>query len=220
MNIVLFGPPASGKGTQAEFLEQELGLKHINAGKLLRREIAEKTDLGKKIKGIIEQGKLIDDELAAGIVEREVRGYIAEVEGFVFDGFPRTVKQAKILEKLLKGYKKEIDVVIDLFVDEKTIVGRISSRRNCAGCGASYNLVTNPPKRKDKCDDCGGELYIRKDDTAEAVRERIREYNERTKPLEEFYKGKGLLLRVDGSQSIERVAEEVRKALKKRFTST
>lgn len=207
MNLVIIGPPGSGKGTQASRIARELGLIHLAPGDIFREFASRGTELGKRIRGYLEKGELVPDE----IVNSVIKGKLSEVgrKGFILDGYPRTVNQAICLEKILSELGLRLDAVILLEVSEEEVVKRISLRRVCLKCGAVYHLINNPPKSPGKCDRCGGMLYQREDDREEVVRERIRVYEERTKPVIKYYEDKGLLIRVDGSKGIYEVHEEI-----------
>lgn len=209
MKIVLLGPPGAGKGTQALFIKEKFGIPQISTGDILREAVAKKTELGVKAKRYMEKGLLVPDQLVIALVkERLDRGDCKN--GFLLDGFPRTVAQAEALESFAK-----IDKVVSLEVEDEVLVKRLTSRRSCRVCGAVYNLLTNPPKEPDRCDGCGGELYQREDDNQETVRERLRTYKKETEPLMDFYKKKGILLSVDGNRDIQEIAKEILERLEK-----
>jgi len=209
LKIVLLGPPGAGKGTQALFIKEKFGIPQISTGDILREAVAKKTELGVKAKRYMEKGLLVPDQLVIALVkERLDRGDCKN--GFLLDGFPRTVAQAEALESFAK-----IDKVVSLEVEDEVLVKRLTSRRSCRVCGAVYNLLTNPPKEPDRCDGCGGELYQREDDNQETVRERLRTYKKETEPLMDFYKKKGILLSVDGNRDIQEIAKEILERLEK-----
>ena len=208
MNLILLGAPGAGKGTQAELLVKKLSIPAISTGNMLREAIANGTDLGKKAKEYMDEGNLVPDDLILGIVaERVSRPDCAR--GFILDGVPRTLAQAEALED--RGVK--IDHVISIEVDDSEIERRMTGRRVCAKCGASYHVSANPPKTEGVCDACGGELTIRKDDAPETVRKRLQVYHSTTEVLKDFYGKLGRLCIVNGSQSIEDANRDILKAI-------
>ena len=208
MNLILLGAPGAGKGTQAELLVKKLSIPAISTGNMLREAIANGTALGKKAKEYMDEGNLVPDDLILGIVaERVSRPDCAR--GFILDGVPRTLAQAEALEA--RGVK--IDHVISIEVDDSEIERRMTGRRVCAKCGASYHVSANPPKVEGVCDDCGGELTIRKDDAPETVRKRLQVYHSTTEVLKDFYGKLGRLCIVNGSQSIEDANRDILKAI-------
>ena len=206
LKIVLLGPPGSGKGTQAERLCAEMKFTKISTGDLLREAVRLGTPLGKQAKEFMESGKLVPDELVIGLIQEKLESIKGPV---LLDGFPRSLEQARRLDSLAK-----IDLAVDIGVNEDKLVNRITKRRSCKGCGAVFHLVYNPPKHEGKCDKCGGELYLRADDTEQTVRERLRTYNEKTLPLAKYYEQKGILRSVDGEGDIPVVYERIVKVLK------
>ncbi|MCD6141660.1 adenylate kinase [Candidatus Acetothermia bacterium] len=187
--IILLGPPGAGKGTQAKRIVEKTGLLHLSTGDILRDEVARGTELGKQAKAYMDRGDLVPDELIIGMI----RGRIENADGFILDGFPRTVAQAEALEQITP-----VDVVIDIELERDEVIRRLSSRRVCRNCGRIYNLISNPPKVDGKCDACGGELYQRDDDRPEVIENRYDVYTSSTAPLIEFYRSRGLLVEVDG----------------------
>ena len=208
MNLILLGAPGAGKGTQAELLVKQLGIPAISTGNMLREAMANGTELGKKAKKYMDEGALVPDELILGIVADRVAQPDCE-KGFILDGVPRTLAQAEALEA--KGVK--IDHVISIEVDDSEIESRMTGRRVCGKCGASYHIAANPPKTAGVCDLCGGELVIRKDDAPETVRKRLEVYHASTEVLKDFYAKLGRLRTVNGSQSIEKANEDILKAI-------
>ena len=208
MNLILLGAPGAGKGTQAELLVNKLSIPAISTGNMLREAIAKGTELGKKAKQYMDEGALVPDELILGIVADRVAQPDCR-NGFILDGVPCTLAQAEAREA--KGVR--IDHVISIEVDDKEIEGRMTGRRVCAKCGASYHVVANPPKTEGVCDLCGGELVIRKDDAPETVRHRLEVYHASTEVLKDFYGKLGRLRTVNGSQSIEGANEEILRAI-------
>ena len=208
MNLILLGAPGAGKGTQAELLVKKLSIPAISTGNMLREAIANGTDLGKKAKEYMDEGNLVPDDLILGIVaERVSRPDCAR--GFILDGVPRTLAQAEALED--RGVK--IDHVISIEVDDSEIESRMTGRRVCGKCGASYHITANPPKVEGVCDACGGPLSIRKDDAPETVRKRLQVYHSTTEVLKDFYGKLGRLCIVNGSQSIEDANRDILKAI-------
>ena len=208
MNLILLGAPGAGKGTQAELLVNKLSIPAISTGNMLREAIANGTDLGKKAKQYMDEGNLVPDELILGIVaDRVAQDDCAK--GFILDGVPRTLAQAEALEA--KGVR--IDHVVSIEVDDSEIEGRMTGRRVCGKCGASYHIVANPPKTEGVCDACGSALVIRKDDAPETVRKRLQVYHATTEVLKDFYEKLGRLRMVNGSQSIEGANEDILKAI-------
>ena len=208
MNLILLGAPGAGKGTQAELLVKKLSIPAISTGNMLREAIANGTELGKKAKQFMDEGTLVPDELILGIIgDRVAQDDCAN--GFILDGVPRTLAQAEALEA--KGIR--IDHVVSIEVDDSVIEGRMTGRRVCGKCGASYHVVANPPKVEGVCDSCGSELVIRKDDKPETVRKRLEVYHATTEVLKDFYGKLGRLCIVNGDQSIEGANEEILKAI-------
>ena len=208
MNLILLGAPGAGKGTQAELLVQKLSIPAISTGNMLREAMANGTELGKKAKQYMDEGSLVPDELILGIVADRVAQPDCQ-NGFILDGVPRTLAQAVALD--MRGVK--IDHVVSIEVDDSEIEGRMTGRRVCGKCGASYHIVANPPKMEGVCDACGSDLVIRKDDAPETVRKRLQVYHATTEVLKDFYGKLGRLRLVNGSQSIEGANEDILKAI-------
>ena len=208
MNLILLGAPGAGKGTQAELLTERLSIPAISTGNMLREAMANGTELGKKVKQYMDEGSLVPDELILGIVADRVAQPDCS-NGFILDGMPRTLAQAEALENL--GVR--IDPVVSIEVDDAVIEGRMTGRRVCPKCGASYHIVANPPKMDGICNACGTELTIRKDDAPETVRKRLEVYHASTEILKDFYGKLGRLRLVNGSQSIEGANEDILKAI-------
>ena len=208
MNLILLGAPGAGKGTQAELLVKKLAIPAISTGNMLREAMANGTELGKKAKQYMDEGSLVPDELILGIVADRVSQPDCQ-KGFILDGVPRTLAQAEALEA--KGVK--IDHVVSIEVDDAQIEGRMTGRRVCSKCGASYHVVANSPKSEGICDACGGELIVRKDDKPETVRHRLEVYHASTEVLKDFYGKLGRLRLVNGDQSIEGANEDILKAI-------
>ena len=208
MNLILLGAPGAGKGTQAELLVKQLSIPAISTGNMLREAMANGTELGKKAKQYMDEGSLVPDELILGIVADRVAQPDCR-NGFILDGVPRTLAQAEALEA--KGI--QIDHVLSIEVDDKDIEARMTGRRVCAKCGTSYHVVANPPRVEGVCDQCGGELIIRKDDKPETVRHRLEVYHASTEVLKDFYSKLGRLRTINGSQSIQGANEDILKAI-------
>ena len=208
MNLILLGAPGAGKGTQAELLIEKLGIPGISTGNMLREAIANGTELGKKVKSYMDGGLLVPDELIMGIVaERTAQPDCAN--GFILDGVPRTLAQAEALD----AAGVVIDHVVSIEIDDAVIEGRMTGRRVCPKCGASYHIVANPPKMEGICNACGSELTIRKDDAPETVRKRLEVYHATTEVLKEFYGKLGRLCIVEGNQPIEKANEAILEAI-------
>ncbi|MFO8016744.1 MAG: adenylate kinase [Candidatus Woesearchaeota archaeon] len=200
--IVLIGPQGSGKGTQAELLKEKLGVPHISTGDMFRENIKEQTELGKKAKEIIDAGRLVPDELTTEMVrERLSRDDCGD--GFILDGYPRNLSQAEALD----GFAG-ISHAIEIHVPDEVSVKRLSSRRQCRNCGAIYGL-NRQPEKEGVCDKCGGELYQRDDDKPEAIEERLAVYHRDTEPVIDLYMKKGILLRIDGDQTVDRIFNDI-----------
>lgn len=213
MKLVLLGPPGAGKGTQAKFLVEELGLVHISTGDIFRSNIKEETDLGKQVKAYLAEGKLVPDELTIAMVWDRLDQDDLQ-NGYLLDGFPRTIAQAEALDQGLEKRGQELDAVICINVPNETLIQRLAGRRVCPDCGSSYHVTENPPKKEGICDSCGAQLIQREDDSEETVRERITVYDKQTKPLVDYYKKEGKLLDINGDQDVALVTEDIRKALK------
>ncbi|WP_044747040.1 adenylate kinase [Bacillus alveayuensis] len=212
MNLILMGLPGAGKGTQAEKIVEQYHVPHISTGDMFRAAMKEGTELGLKAKSFIDKGELVPDEVTIGIV-RERLGKNDCEKGFLLDGFPRTVAQAEALEDILKELNKNIDYVININVDQNILMERLTGRRICKNCGATYHLVFNPPSQNNTCDKCGGELYQRADDNEETVANRLEVNLKQTKPLLDFYEQKGYLRNINGQQPIDKVFEDISELL-------
>src|SRR5919197_1058229 len=212
MDIILFGPPGAGKGTQAKKLAADFGIPHLSTGDILREAVRQGTELGKRAKPLMDAGKLVPDDLVIDMVEERLRAEDAQ-KGFILDGFPRTVPQAEALDRALEAQRKgrKIDAVIALEVPEAELVGRLSGRRSCPQCGTAYHVVSQPPKRAGFCDKDGTGLVQREDDKEDRVKARLRVYAQQTAPLKEWYRAKGLLRSVDGVGSPEGIHAEIQK---------
>ncbi len=200
--IIILGPPGSGKGTQAKLIAERYNIEHISTGDIFRAKKNEDSDLGRKIKELINNGQYVPDDITIKIVEEKITNIKT---GYILDGFPRTIPQAEALKTF-----SDINYVVCINVSKKTLVKRLSSRLMCT-CGESYNKVTKPPKVKNKCDKCGKDLYQRDDEKPEVVAERLKVYKEKTKPLLKFYKK--VLVKIDGEPDIPEVFEQIKKVL-------
>ena len=212
--VILLGAPGSGKGTQAQMLEKNHGYVKISTGEILRAEIASNSDLGQKIKRIVEAGDLIDDALMIDIIKRKISSDIDSANGFILDGFPRNVNQAKALDAMLKSMSYQIDKVIYLEIESNKLLDRITKRYVCSSCGANYNEVYKNTKVKGVCDVCGGTHFIqRADDNEETVRNRLGVYIEQTAPLLPYYDYDNKLVRIDGEGEISQVSASIDRSL-------
>ncbi len=214
MNFVFLGMPGAGKGTQAKIISKKYDIPHISTGDILREAVANKTELGLKAKKYMDEGALVPDELVVSLVEERLKQPDCE-KGFILDGFPRNVEQAKVLEDMLSRIDKNLDAVFFFSLKEDVVVKRLTARRVCSKCGAVYNMLYNPPKVEGVCDLCGGKLIIRDDDREEVVRNRLVTYNKETAPVITFYMKKGILHTIDASLSVEEVTKEIEKHIGK-----
>jgi adenylate kinase len=208
MRLLLMGPPGAGKGTQAEGLVKKYNIPHISTGDIFRAALRAGTPMGLQAKEYMDKGQLVPDEVVVGIVgDKLSSGECAD--GFLLDGFPRTLPQAEALTRRLKEMNVKLDAVINIEVPAREIIDRLTSRRVCQKCPSTYHLKFNPPQVRNICDNCGSELYQRDDDTLETVQERLDVYNRQTQPLIEYYKEQGLLLSVDGARDIHQVLDAI-----------
>lgn len=208
MNLVLMGLPGAGKGTQAEKIVEKYGIPHISTGDMFRAAMKEGTELGLKAKSYMDQGALVPDEVTIGIVRERLSKEDCQ-KGFLLDGFPRTVPQAEALEDILSELNKKMDYVLNIDVNQDILMERLTGRRICKSCGATYHLVFNPPANVGVCDKCGGELYQRADDNADTVKNRLQVNIEQSKPLLDFYETKGYLKNINGQQDINKVFADI-----------
>lgn len=212
MNLILLGPPGSGKGTQAKMIAQHLGIPQVSTWDMLRAAVKEGTPMGLKAKAMMDAGALVPDEVVVGIVRERLQKDDC-VNGFILDGFPRTVAQADTLQSNLADLGKSINMVISLEVDNEAVVERISGRRTCPDCGRMYHVQFDPPESADTCGECGSALIQRDDDREATVRKRLDVYAQQTAPLVEYYNNAGLLKSIDGMQAIQTVQAEILQAL-------
>lgn len=208
MRIILLGPPGAGKGTQAKYLSEKYNIVHISTGDIFRKNISEKTKLGLEAQSYINKGLLVPDELTIDIVKDRLNNDDCK-NGFLLDGFPRTVNQAEALERFLNEKGDKIEYALLIKVPESHILERMTGRRVCVNCGATYHVKFNPPKISGKCDVCSDNVVQRKDDSEETVKERLDVYNKQTEPLVEYYNSKGVIYSIDGTQDIEDVFKSV-----------
>ena len=208
MKIIMLGAPGAGKGTQAEKISAKYSIPHISTGDIFRANIAGGTELGKKAKEYMDQGLLVPDEVTIGMLLDRIHEADCE-KGYVLDGFPRTIPQAESLTKALEAENTAIDYAIDVDVPDEAIIGRMSGRRACLKCGATYHIVYAAPKQEGICDKCGSALVLRDDDKPETVKKRLTVYHDQTQPLIDYYKGKGVLRSVDGTQSLDKVFADI-----------
>lgn len=212
MKLILLGPPGAGKGTQAESIRDAYRLVHISTGDIFRKNMKENTELGKRAKEYVDKGQLVPDEITIAMVEDRLKENDVK-NGFLLDGFPRSVGQAEALDTMLTSMGTQIDKVINIQVDKSILVERAVGRRICRDCGATYHVKFNPTKSNGICDKCQGELYQRVDDVEDTVAKRIDVYEKETMPLVEYYTGKGNIVTIKGDQAIDKVFSEIQKAL-------
>ncbi len=213
MRLILLGPPGVGKGTQAKLLSQKYNIPQISTGDILREAVSEGTALGKEAKKYMDQGDLVPDDIILGMVEETLQSDKCK-DGFILDGFPRTVPQAEGLTKIMEKRNIQLDAVISLEVDDQVVIDRLSARRTCVDCGAIYNLKTNPPEEEGICDKCGGELILRDDDKPETIKNRLDVYKKQTEPLVDYYRKKDVLVTINGGGSIDEIQQEIQEKLK------
>ncbi|MCD8398752.1 MAG: adenylate kinase [Lachnospiraceae bacterium] len=204
MKIVMLGAPGAGKGTQAKMIAAKYQVPHVSSGDIFRANIKNGTELGKKAKEYMDQGLLVPDELTVDLVIDRLSWEDCK-NGYILDGFPRTIPQAKTLDEALEKIGEHLDYAIDVDVPDENIVTRMSGRRACVGCGATYHIVYNPSKKGENCEVCGDQLILRDDDKPETVQKRLSVYHEQTQPLIDYYAGQGILKSVDGTQDMNDV---------------
>lgn len=212
MNIILLGPPGAGKGTQARILEEQYGMVQLSTGDMLREARTSGTEMGQKVAAIMDAGQLVTDEIVIGLIEEKLQ--TADGNGFIFDGFPRTLAQADALGELLEAHGQGLNAVIEMRVDDEALVARITARSTCGSCGEVYNDITKPIPSGGKCENCGGtEFKRRADDNEESLKTRLMEYYKKTSPLIGYYYHAGSLKPVNGLGEIDEVAGEIAAAL-------
>ena len=212
MKIIMLGAPGAGKGTQAKMIAEKCGIPHISTGDIFRANIKNGTELGAKAKEYMDKGLLVPDELVCDLVVDRIQQADCE-KGYILDGFPRTIPQAEALENALNAIEQKLDYAIDIDVPDENIINRMSCRRACVGCGATYHVLFNPTKVEGKCDVCGESLILRDDDKPETVKKRLDVYHTQTQPLIDFYTERKVLVEVDGTQSMDKVFDDIMKIL-------
>ena len=212
MKIIMFGAPGAGKGTQAKKIADLCKVPHISTGDIFRANIKQGTELGKKAKTYMDAGELVPDELVCDLVVDRIQQDDC-TEGFILDGFPRTIPQAEALTNALNAIEQKMEYALNIDVPDENIIRRMAGRRACVGCGATYHVEFNPPKVTDVCDVCGEELVLRDDDKPETVKNRLNVYHEQTKPLIDYYEKQGIVHTIDGTQTMEEVFSDIRKIL-------
>ncbi|MBN8690092.1 MAG: adenylate kinase [Armatimonadetes bacterium] len=213
MRIVLIGPPGVGKGTQSELLTARRGAVPLSSGAIFRSEIEAQTDLGNLAKRYIDQGRLVPNGVTIEMMAKRMRSPEVIKKGYILDGFPRTVDQAKALDLMLEELDQPLDGVVSIEVDDEEVVTRLSGRMGCTKCGAIYHQLSKPPKRDWICDNCNSPLFVRNDDKPETIRERLNIFHENTKPVIDYYVEHGLVRHIDGSQEPDKVYQDIEKAL-------
>lgn len=208
MNIILLGAPGSGKGTQSKVLQEKFSIPQISTGDMLRAAKQARTPLGLEAEKFMNAGKLVPDEVVVGLIQERLRASDSQ-QGFILDGFPRTVGQAEVLDKMLQGMSKSLDAVFNLEVDEEELLRRLSGRRTCERCGTGFHVQFSPPKVEGVCDSCGGRLIQREDDREATIRRRLKIYRDQTAPLVEFYARQGFLQPIQGTGSTDEVTRRL-----------
>jgi adenylate kinase len=214
VRAVLVGPPGAGKGTQAQFIASHLAIPKISTGDIFRYNVSTGTTLGRRAKDYMDRGDLVPDEVTIAMVTSRLQEDDAQ-SGFLLDGFPRNVPQAETLKKLLSDWETRLDIVLELVVDDDEVVRRLSGRRTCRRCGRVWHATFDPPSRKDRCDDCDGELFQRDDDREETIRHRLDVYALQTQPLIAFYADDGTLLGIDATGPVEEITDRALAALRR-----
>jgi adenylate kinase len=217
VRLVLVGPPGAGKGTQAQFISSHLSIPKISTGDIFRSNVSTGTELGNQAKAYMERGDLVPDEVTIAMVEARLAEDDTQ-SGFLLDGFPRNVAQAETLRKLLAEWDTKLDVVLELVVDDDEVVRRLSGRRTCRVCGRIWHVLFEPPARAGRCDDCGGELFQRDDDSEQTIRHRLDVYAQQTQPLIAFYADDGILLGIDATGPVDEITARALLALRRFMT--
>jgi adenylate kinase len=212
LNLILLGPPGSGKGTQGERLSADFRLPYYATGDILRAAVRDETEIGREAKGYMDRGDLVPDDVIIGVISDRVEGEEAD-DGFILDGFPRTTGQAEALDEEMERLGRDLSAAILIDVPEDEIVRRLGGRRTCEKEGHIFHVGFDPPKQEGVCDICGGKLVVRDDDKPEVIRHRLEQYREKTAPLIDYYEGKGILKRVNGARSPDEVSEKIRAIL-------
>lgn len=212
MKIIMLGAPGAGKGTQAKKIADLCKVPHISTGDIFRANIKQETELGKKAKTYMDAGELVPDELVCDLVVDRIQQDDC-TEGFILDGFPRTIPQAEALTNALNAIEQKMEYALNIDVPDENIIHRMAGRRACVGCGATYHVEFNPPKVQDVCDVCGEALVLRDDDKPETVMNRLNVYHEQTKPLIDYYEKQGIVHTIDGTQTMDQVFSDIRKIL-------
>lgn len=214
MKIIMLGAPGAGKGTQAKMLADKYHIPHISTGDIFRANIKNGTELGNKAKIYMDKGMLVPDELTCDLVVDRIKQEDCK-DGYILDGFPRTIPQAECLDQALQALGDKIDYAVDVEVPDENIVKRMSGRRACASCGATYHIIYNAPAKEGVCDRCSAELILRDDDKPETVQKRLNVYHEQTQPLIDYYKNKNVLAQVDGTKDMQEVFQSIVNVLEK-----
>jgi adenylate kinase len=213
LNIILMGPPGAGKGTHAQWMAKDYNIPHISTGDMFREAMSSGSELGQKIKAIVDRGDLVSDELTCALVKERLSKPDC-ANGYLLDGFPRTIPQAQAWDKIAKEISREVNLVINISCPDEELIRRISTRRVCPKCGASYNVVSMKPKKEGICDVCGSALIQRKDDNEASLKIRLANYYKSTAPLLDYYKGSGVLYTFDGMAGAEKLKKELNALLK------
>ncbi len=208
MKVIMLGAPGAGKGTQAKKIAEKYGIPHVSTGDIFRSNLKGGTELGKKAKAFMDQGQLVPDDLTIGMLLDRI-GQADCADGYVLDGFPRTIPQAESLAEALKARGEKMDYAVNVDVPDQVIVDRMSGRRACVNCGATYHVIYNAPKQEDVCDTCGEKLVLRDDDKPETVQKRLSVYHDQTQPLIDYYEKAGILVTVDGTKGLNDVFESI-----------
>ena len=215
MKIIMLGAPGAGKGSQASRIAKEYQLPHISTGDIFRANLKEETELGKRAKSFMDKGELVPDDITIAMLLERIHKEDCK-NGYILDGFPRTIPQAEALKEALAKKDEKIDLALDVEASDELIIKRMAGRRTCPACGAIYHIVTLPPKTDGICDRCGADLIQRKDDNEETVKNRLKIYHEVTEPLISYYKKEGILEEIDGAEELDKVFEKVKRIIHKR----